>query len=145
MSNISAEKAFDRAVDLIIHADKLTADWTGRIVTVQTSLVISEGVLFGWKGDQPSALFVSLAILIAVVGLFSLVFFTNVVVREHEYGHCFVEMVKRAEGSSPFLYSDKLTEVPGIRFARAITILKWVMSASWIIFIIVVLVWGSSR
>lgn len=86
MSNIDAERAFDRAVDLVIHTDNLTTNWTGRLVTVQTSLVVAEGILLGWKSEQPSLLIAALALLIGIVGVSSLLILSNIVVREHEYG-----------------------------------------------------------
>ena|ERR1043165_2994162 len=141
MSEVSREKVFDRVIDLYIHADTVTADWTTRLVTVQTSLVIAEGVLLGWKGDHPNLLLYSLAMLIAIVGLYSLILLTNIIVREHEYGHRYEAMLKRAEGSNPILFSDADSAIPGLKFKIAVPLLGGILALSWVIFLVVLLLW----
>jgi len=106
MSEVGRNKAFDRAVDLVVHADDLTNQWTGRLIAVQTSLVVAEAALLVWKGDQSGAIVAALAVLIGLTAIVSLFAVTRIIVREHDTGHGYIGMVKRTEGQAPYLFRD---------------------------------------
>ena len=138
MSNINSEKAFDRAVDLVLHADRLANTWTVRLVTIQTSLVVAEGALLAWIVKTPGEIMPYLVIIIAVVGIATLLAMTNIIIREHDHGHAFIEMVKRTEGKDPHLWQECKLSISGVKFSTTMIFLMVVLVAAWITFIILV-------
>ena len=145
MSNVNVDKAFDRSIDLIVHADQVTNMWMGRLVALQTSLAIAEGALLVWKGSQSGriiSLFVALIGVIAIVLLFAL---SRIVIREHDTGYGYIEMVKRTEGTNPYLFRDGDSGPPGPKFSTVIKTVKWVLAIAWAIFLFIALpiIWKS--
>lgn len=138
MSNIDPTKAFDRAVDLVIHGDNLANTWTGRLVAVQSSLIVAEGALLIWKGNQSGSIVGALAALIGVIAIASLFALCRILVREHDTGHAYIAMVKRAEGNDPYLFRDGDSGPPGPSFSRNINALKWLLVVAWTFFLVVV-------
>ncbi|HXX35214.1 MAG TPA: hypothetical protein VEM15_12145 [Thermodesulfobacteriota bacterium] len=137
MSNVNADKAFDRAVDLVVHADKVTNMWVGRLVAVQTSLVIAEGALLVWKGNQSDPIVASFVALIGIVAIVLLFALARIVIREHDTGYGYIKMVKRTEGTNPLLFRDEDSGPPGPKFSTVIETVKWVLAIAWFIFLLV--------
>ena len=139
MSNISSEKAFDRAIDLALQADHLANVWTGRLVVVQTSLVIAEGVLFFWKGDVPGSepIRTIFAGVLAGIGIVLTLGLTHIVTREHKYGHMFMQLAKQAEGEDPYLGED--LSPMGPRFTTVMWIIGSVLTVAWMSVLMIII------
>jgi hypothetical protein len=145
ISNVNVDKAFNRAVDLVVHADQVTNMWTGRLVAVQTSFVIAEGVLIIWKGNQQGPIIASLVALIGIVAIVLLFALARIVIREHDTGHGYIEMVKRTEGTNPYLFRDVDSGPSGPKFSKVINTVKWVLAIAWAIFLVLAVpfIWKS--
>jgi len=104
MSEVTKDKAFDRAVDLVIHQDDIAQQWTGRYIAVQTSLAVATAALLSWRGVHlglVAVIFTSVIGFIAIVLAHAL---TRIITREYEWQKAYIEMVKRTEGNNPLLY-----------------------------------------
>jgi hypothetical protein len=130
-------KAFDRAVDLVVHADEVTNTWMGRLVAIQTILAIAEGALLVWKGTQSGHLIASFVALIGIVAIVLLFALAQIVIREHNTGYGYIEMVKRIEGANSYLFRDIDSGPPGFKFSTIITVVQWAFAIAWIIFLLI--------
>ena len=133
MSNVTSEKALDKAIELICNADELTYKWSTHLITVQSGLVTVLGGLSAWKADSPSVTMYLVSILISIIAILVTFVLTNIVIRQHEYGHAYVEMAKRVEGEKPFLYDECISVVPGIKFRKIMGVLRATLISAWAI------------
>ena len=140
MSKVSADLAFERAIDLIKHADELTDRWTARLVATQTSLVIAEGALLGWRANTPGVLVILVALLIGGVAIASLCAISHIIMREHDYGHLYMEMAQRAEGHNPYLFQPGHPGLPGPKFSDAVKRVRVYLIVAWSFFLASVLI-----
>jgi hypothetical protein len=136
MSEVTKDKAFDRAVDLVINQDHVIQQWTGRFIAVQTSLAVAAAALISWKGPQLGFIVVILAVLIGGIAIILTHAMTQIIKREYEWQKKYVEMVKRTEEKEPLLYQDEL--LPGKDIPSIFKQIKpWIIGA-WVIVILLV-------
>ena len=69
MSQVDRDKAFDRAIDLVINQDRVTQQWTGRYIAIQTSLAVAAATLLSWKGPHLGFVAVILAVVIGSIAI----------------------------------------------------------------------------
>lgn len=112
MSEVTKDKAFDRAVDLVINQDHVIQQWIGRFITVQTSLAVAAAALISWKGSNGFVV-VTLAILIGIIASMLAYAMTQIIKREYEWQERYVEMVKDIEGDEPLLYKKNYEHLRG--------------------------------
>ena len=140
MSEITRDKAFDRALDLVINQDHVAQQWTGRYIAVQSGLAIAAAALLSWKG---AALGLLAAILAGLIGIIAIVLtraITQIIAREYNWQKRYVEMVIRTEGDSPFLYQPpgKYEPLLGRNIPGTFEqIQPWIIAA-WVAFILFV-------
>jgi len=140
MSEVTKDKAFDRAVDLVINQDHVVQQWTGRYIAVQTSLAVAAATLLSWKGPQLGFIVVILAVLIGGIAIILTHAMTQIIKREYEWQKKYVEMVKRTEGNEPLLYQNtgNYEPLPGKDIPSIFKqIKKWIILV-WILVIIVI-------
>src|SRR2546425_13209455 len=140
MSEVTKDKAFDRAVDLVINQDHVAQQWTGRYIAVQTSLAIALAALLSWKGPL-GVVAVILGVLIGLIAIVLAHAVTEIIKREYEWQKRYVEMVRRAEGSDPILYQEpgKYEPLPGRDIPSTFAKIRpWVI-ATWVLIILGVL------
>lgn len=140
MSTVSNDKAFDRAIDLVMHADKVTDLWTGRLLTLQSGLFTAAGALLLWKGTPLSAVVILASALITAAGIISAITLIVIIIREHDTGHSYIEMVKRTEGNDPYLFRALDAPPPGPRFKTVMRWLKRAIVSVWIFYFVMVVV-----
>lgn len=104
MSEISRERAFDRAIDLIMKQNDVVQDWVARLVLIEGGLGIAVGTLLSWKGSDSSPAVFTLIILLASFGMASAVLISLVLDRHQRWQALYVDMVKRVEGNDPLLF-----------------------------------------
>ena len=142
MSEVSKEKAFDRAVDLVLNQDRVVQKWTGRYIAVQTSLAVAAAALLSWKGPHLGFVAVVLALLIGGIAIVLALALTQIIEREYEWQKRYVEMVRRTEGKDPLLYQEPGTYVPLLGKDIPGTFLHirpWIIGAwSIVIFLVVI-------
>ena len=136
MSMVDRSKAFDRAIDLTIHQDHIIQDWTGRYVTIQTSLVVAEAALLAWKGQTGGLPIKILATLIAFLGMVFVWAITAIIMRECEWQARYVEMVKRAEEIDPYLYQFEYKPIHGPNKQSIFFWLRIVLIPAWGVFVV---------
>jgi len=83
MSEVTRDKLFDRAVDLVINQDHVVQQWTGRYIAVQTSLTVAMAILLSWKGYDLGFVTAILAILIGSIATILTHAMTNIIKREY--------------------------------------------------------------
>jgi hypothetical protein len=140
MSEITREKVFDRAIDLVINQDHIAQQWTGRYIAVQSGLAIAAAALLSWNGLALGVLAAILAGLIAVMAIVLAVAITQIIKREYNWQKRYVEMVVRTEGDSPLLYQPRGTYKPilGKDILGTFTqIQPWIIGV-WVVFIVFV-------
>jgi hypothetical protein len=147
VSDVNRDKAFDRAIDLVVNQDHVVQQWTGRYIAVQTSLAIATATLLSWKGPDFWPFAVVLAPLLGVIAIVFTYAITAIITREYEWQKKYVEMVRRTEGDSPFLYQPPGAyqpllgkDIPG----TFVQIRPWIVEA-WTVFIVLVAVWALVR
>jgi hypothetical protein len=131
MSLISNEKLFDKALELMRHADELTHKWATHLITVQTSLVAMEGGILAWRTDSMARPIYLVSMLVSGLGIATALSLSHIIIREHEHGHAYLKMVKRSEGEQPVLFRDEDASVPGLNFRKIFSRLKWSLVAGW--------------
>jgi hypothetical protein len=137
MSAISNEKAFDRAIDLVKLASQLTLKWTSYLITVQTSLVTLEGAILAWRSNAIGAAVLMGSMLVAALGALSVYVLTNIVIREHEYGHMYIQMAIRAEQNNPILFGNSDPPVTGKKFVVVMRLMRYALLIVWAVVFIV--------
>jgi hypothetical protein len=138
MSKVAPDKAFDRAVDLIINQDHVIQSWTGRYITTQGGLAIAEATLLGWQGANYGLLIAAAAILLAVLGIASAWLITEIIKREYRWQSIYVEAAQRAEGSDPIIYTVEVKPEPGF-IARVFLRLRPILVVAWSLFLLLLL------
>jgi hypothetical protein len=101
MSTVNNEKAFDRAVDLVINQDRVVQEWGRRYVAIQASLALAAAALLAWKG--------LLGVIVIPLGVIPIILakaMGQIMRREYDWQKTYVEMVKRTEGNEPLLYQE---------------------------------------
>jgi hypothetical protein len=131
MSAVSPDKAFDRAVDLVINQNQVVQDWARRFTLIETGLGIAVGTIIGWKGSQPDAVILTLIIVLASFGVAFAVLTTLILERHHRWQALYVEMVKRVEGDRPYLYQRDY-KLPGPDLRIAFITLGAIVTIGWI-------------
>lgn len=137
MSEITRDKAFDRALDLLINQDHVAQQWTGRYIAVQGGLAITAATLLSWKGVALGLLGAILAGLIGVIAIVLTRAITQIITREYNWQKRYVEMVIRIEGDSPFLYQPpgKYEPLPGRNIPGTFDQIEpWIITV-WVAFI----------
>jgi len=134
MSEVSPEQAFDRAVDLVINQDKTVQFWTGRFIAVQSALVVAEAALLAWRGTDSGWLVPGLGVLLGLVAISLVVAMTAIIVRQCQWQQDYVEMVKRAEVSSPLLYQEG-HRIPGANIPTIFVYLRFFLVVAWVVFL----------
>ena len=111
MGDVSNEKIFDRAVDLIVHGDRMLQGWTGRYIVIQGGLAFAAATLIKWRAESPEllktnyiALYVVAQIAIVALGISSAWLITKLIRNELDWQKNYVTATRRAEGDSPLLY-----------------------------------------
>ena len=139
MSEVNRDKAFDRAVDLVINQDRCVENWTKHLIAVQASLVVAEGVLLAWGRDTPGWAITFPALLIGAAAITLLCAMTRIIVRQCKWQGCYVGMVKRTEGGPPFfLYQDQgdSPSKPKLPYvARVVKGSRTLLTIIWIVFL----------
>ena len=127
MSNIKPEKAFDRAVDLVINQQGIVKDTVTKHITLQTSLVALVGVLITWSSGTAirfSTLFV------CFLGIIFALLMTALTMREVRWQKIHGEFVKNTEGDNPYFYSDSIQNKPRDWIYKSI---GWVIISFWVV------------
>jgi|GEM_PF-2588885 len=143
MSEVTKDKAFDRAVDLVINQDHVAQQWTGRYIAIQTSLAVAAAALLSWKGPHLGFVAVILTLVIGIIAIVLGCAMTQIIRREYEWQKRYVEMVKRTEGNEPLLYQEpgKYEPLPGKDIPGTFAqIQPWIIAA-WALVIILVIVY----
>jgi hypothetical protein len=104
MSEVSREKAFDRAVDLVIHVDHIVQGWVQRFMLIEAGLAMAVGTILGWKGSQPDAVILTLVVLLAAFAVVFAILIPVIMERLLRWQAHYIKAVKRAEGNKPYLY-----------------------------------------
>ncbi len=138
MSDISNEKVFDRAVDLIVHQDLMLQNWTTRYIALEGGLMFAVATLIQWRASNPvlqtgnySLPFVAAEVLIAALGVGAAWLITEMIKYELEWQRNYVMAAKRAEGDGPTLYPFEIKPGTGrtlMLFRRASVLL----TAMWL-------------
>ncbi|MCX5634578.1 MAG: hypothetical protein NTW55_01870 [Planctomycetota bacterium] len=137
MSEVNRDKIFDRAVDLVINQDHVIQQWTGRYITIQTSLAVAAGVLLSWKSPNLDSIVAILVVLISIIAIVLAHALTQIIKREYEWQERYVAMVKKTEGQNPIFYQEK--PIPGKDIPTTFVQIKPYIVVAWILFIIFVL------
>jgi hypothetical protein len=143
VSAINPEKAFDRAIDLVINQDHVAFQWTGRYIAVQAGLGIAAAAVLTYKGPHLGTIEIIIAALLAAIAIVLTIALTGIIVREYEWQKRYVEMVRRAEGNEPLLYqtAGKFEPLPGRDIPGTFAAVKrWVIGA-WSLFVVVVVLY----
>ena len=135
MSVVNKDKAFERAVDLVINQDRSIHSWTGRYVAVQTSLVVAETGLLAWKAGTDEWAIMVLGILVAAAAVIFLHLMTVLICREHRWQGLYVEWVKAIEGQEPFLWKQEYKKIPGPNIAKVFWWMRIFLTVGWFVFI----------
>ncbi len=61
MAEVDRNKAFERTVNFVMHADQLTEKWTRLLVTVESCLFVAAVALTLWTGSEVAILIVFVA------------------------------------------------------------------------------------
>jgi len=136
MSEVTKDKAFDRAVDLVINQDHIIQQWTGRYIYVQAALAGAEAAIISWKSPNLGFNVAILAVLIGVIAIVLACKMTQIIKREYEWQKEYVEMVKRTEGKDLLLYQNKT--LPGKDIPSIFEEIKIWIILVWILFIIAI-------
>jgi hypothetical protein len=140
MSEVTKDKAFDRAVDLVINQDHVIQQWTGRYITVQAGLATALATVLSWKGVDLGFVTIPLSILISSIAIMLSCKITKIIKREYEWQDIYVKMVKRIEGQDPLLYQNNYEPLPGKNISTRFTqIQRWLIWA-WILVVITVII-----
>lgn len=141
MSEVNKDKAFDRAVDLVINQDHVIQQWTGRYIAVQTSLAVAMATLLLWRGaDLDFVVAILLSVLIGGIAIMLSCKMTKIIKREYEWQEIYVKMVKDIEGDNPLLYKKNYEPLPGKNISTRFTqIQRWLILA-WILVVITVII-----
>lgn len=144
MSHITNDKALDKAVELIKHADELTHKWATHLITIQTALITLEGGILSWRADSPPSAIYLASILVSWLGISVAFALSNIVIREHEHGHAYIAMAKRSESIEPLLFRDEDRPVSGPKFKSVISSFKWMLASAWALVMVFSIchVWG---
>lgn len=141
MSEVTKDKAFDRAVDLVINQDHVAQQWTGRYIAIQTSLAVAVAALLSWKGPHLGFVAVILAVVIGSIAIVLAYAVTQIIKREYEWQKRYVEMVRRTEGNDPLLYQEpgKYEPLPGKNIPGTFAqIQPWIIGAWALVILLVV-------
>lgn len=138
MSEVSKDKAFDRAIDLVINQDHIIQQWTGRYITIQGGLAAALAAVLSWKGIDLGFITIPLSVLIGSIAIMLSCKITKIIKREYEWQDTYVKMVKRTEGKDPLLFQDNYEPLPGKKISvHFIQIQKWIILA-WVLVIIAI-------
>jgi len=143
MSEVTKDKALDRAGDLVINQDHVAQQWIGRYIAIQTSLAVAAAALLSWKGPHLGFVAVIIALVIGSIAIVLAYAVTQIIKREYEWQKRYVEMVRRTEGNAPLLYQEprKYEPLPGKDIPSTFAqIQPWVITA-WALFIILVILY----
>ncbi len=139
MSNISDEKVFDRAVDLIVHQDQMLQNWTTRLVAIEGGLMFAVATLLQWRVNTPALLannysipFIAAETLIAFLGIGAAWLIAKMVEFELEWQRNYVMATKRAEGENPVLYPFEMPRSSGSRTLRLFHWTRWLLTLMWL-------------
>ena len=138
MSNISNEKVFDRAIDLIVHADQMLQSWTSRYIAIEGALAFAAATLIKWRADTPELqksgyllLFIMAEVLIVVLGIVAAWLITKMVEYELEWQRNYVLAAKRAEGDNAVLYPFEVKQGT----SRTLNLFRWssiILTVMWL-------------
>ncbi len=145
MSGVSNEKVFDRAVDLIIHADQMLQSWTTRYITIEGGLAFAGAALIKWRIDTPALQtssyafsFVVAEVLLVALAIVSAWLITKMIGYELEWQKNYVSTTKRAEGDTPILVPFEVRPGAG----RTLSLFQWtslLLTVMWLGFLAVIL------
>ena len=145
MSNISDEKVFDRAVDLIVHQDQMLQNWTTRYIAVEGGLMLAVATLIQWRVSTPSLLdaqysspFVAAQSLLALLGILAAWLITRMIANELEWQKNYVLATKRAEGDDPTLYPFEVKPGPG-RTLKLFQRASWLLTVLWLVLLAIII------
>jgi hypothetical protein len=144
MGEVTKEKAFDRAVDLVINQDHVVQQWAGRYIAIQTSLAVAMATLLLWKGgDLDFFVAILLSVLIGGIAIMLSCKMTNIIKREYRWQKKYVEMVKRTEGKEPLLYqnTDNYEPLPGTDISTIFAQIKFWLILAWFLVILITIIW----
>jgi hypothetical protein len=141
MSEVTREKLFDRAVDLVINQDHVAQQWTGRYIAIQTSLAVAAAALLSWRGPYLGWVAAILAVLLGIIASVLAYAVTEIIKREYEWQKRYVAMVKRTEGDPPLLYQDNYEPLPGQDIPSTFSQILPAIIIAWVLFILCVLVY----
>jgi hypothetical protein len=139
MSEVTKDKAFDRAVDLVINQDHVIQKWTGRYIAVQTSLSVAMATLLSWKGADLGFVAILLSVLIGGIAIILSCKMTKIIKREYEWQKEYVEMVKRTEGENPLLYQHE--SLPSRDISIIFAQIKFWLIVAWSLVILMTIMW----
>lgn len=140
MSEIERTEAFKQAIELVRQQDRMVQAWVGRIIVIQVGLIAAIGTLCSWASlDRPPwklNLVTPLATLLAVLAIALVRGMTKIIRREYQWQKCYVEMVKRCEGSDPLLYQVD-SKLQGLNIDGVVGRIQVLLIVAWIIFILI--------
>jgi hypothetical protein len=132
MSEIDRLEAFKQAVEFVRQQDKVVQAWIARLILIQTGLMAAIGALWELNMIRPLGVLLSLLAMVLVRGMM------RIVRREYEWQKRYVEMVKRCEGSEPYLYQHNV-ELPGPSIDVILHRMHVLFIVGWALFILIVL------
>lgn len=139
MSHPDQTKIFDRAIDLVINADKNIQEWSSKLMTIQTGMGLSVAALITWGTNKNFKVIITIVVLISTISIILTWLITDVILRQLAWQSGYVKSAQLAQGVDCCLYREKMVE-KGKSHQTVLNCAKWVLIAGWAILPIALIV-----